>query len=291
MAYNAAAVEALVAIADHGTFEAAARALHVTPSAVSQRIRALEREVGRVVVRRGTPCEPTEAGAALVRLGRQARCSTTRPGPRSADDAGRVEVDRRGQRRLAGDLVPRRARRGRRPRRPRAAARRRGPGLLRRAAAQRRGAGRGDQRPAAGPGLPVGAPRLPALPAGRDAGAGRALAQGQRPRLAADAGRRLQREGRRSSTTCCRDRGVDRPGRRAPRADQRRLPRGGPAAAWAGACCPSRSCYRTSTPARLVTLGGRTHHDVHLHWQRWRIDSAPWHALTDAVRPRRCAAR
>src|SRR3954470_12191090 len=73
MPYNAAAVAALVAIVDHGTFDAAARALHVTPSAVSQRVRALEREVGQVVVRRGSPCEPTEAGAALVRLGRQTK--------------------------------------------------------------------------------------------------------------------------------------------------------------------------------------------------------------------------
>jgi LysR family transcriptional regulator (chromosome initiation inhibitor) len=73
MSYNAAAVEALVAIADHGTFDAAARALHVTPSAVSQRIRVLEREVGQVVVGRSAPCRPTEAGAALVRRGRQAR--------------------------------------------------------------------------------------------------------------------------------------------------------------------------------------------------------------------------
>jgi LysR family transcriptional regulator (chromosome initiation inhibitor) len=73
MTYNAAATDALVAIVEHGTFDAAARALHVTPSAVSQRIRALEREVGQVVVRRTTPCEPTEAGAALVRLGRQVR--------------------------------------------------------------------------------------------------------------------------------------------------------------------------------------------------------------------------
>src|SRR3954462_15903389 len=71
MTYNAAAVEALVAIADHGPFDAAARALHVSPSAVSQRVRALEREVGQVVVRRGTACVPAEAGAALVRLGRQ----------------------------------------------------------------------------------------------------------------------------------------------------------------------------------------------------------------------------
>lgn len=62
---------ALVAIADHGSFEAAARDLHVTPSAISQRVRALETAAGRVLVRRGSPCEPTEAGAALVRLGRQ----------------------------------------------------------------------------------------------------------------------------------------------------------------------------------------------------------------------------
>ena len=64
---------ALVAIADHGTFEAAARALHVTPSAVSQRIRALESQVGRVVVQRTTPCRPTADGEVLLRLARQTR--------------------------------------------------------------------------------------------------------------------------------------------------------------------------------------------------------------------------
>jgi LysR family transcriptional regulator (chromosome initiation inhibitor) len=66
-------LDALVAIADHGTFEAAARALHVTPSAVSQRIRALESEVGQVVVQRTTPCRPTPAGEVLIRLARQTR--------------------------------------------------------------------------------------------------------------------------------------------------------------------------------------------------------------------------
>jgi LysR family transcriptional regulator (chromosome initiation inhibitor) len=35
---------------------------------------------------------------------------------------------------------------------------------------------------------------------------------------------------------------------------------------------------------RVVTLGGRTHHDVHLHWQRWRIDSGALATLTDLVR-------
>src|SRR3954471_101970 len=73
MLYNEAAVDTLVAIADHGTFEAAARALHVTPSAVSQRIRALESQVGRVVVQRPTPCRPTQGGEVLDRVARQTR--------------------------------------------------------------------------------------------------------------------------------------------------------------------------------------------------------------------------
>ena len=68
-----AQLAALVAIADLGSFEAAARELHVTPSAVSQRIRALERGAGQVLVSRGAPCRPTAAGEALVRLGRQLR--------------------------------------------------------------------------------------------------------------------------------------------------------------------------------------------------------------------------
>lgn len=66
-----AQLAALVAIADLGSFDAAARELHVTPSAVSQRIRVLERGAGQVLLSRGTPCRPTEAGESLVRLGRQ----------------------------------------------------------------------------------------------------------------------------------------------------------------------------------------------------------------------------
>ena len=59
------------AVITHGSFDAAARALRVTPSAVSQRIKALERAVGQVLVRRTRPCVPTAAGAPLVRLGGQ----------------------------------------------------------------------------------------------------------------------------------------------------------------------------------------------------------------------------
>lgn len=61
----------LVTVADVGTFEAAARRLMITPSAVSQRIRALEMSVGAVVVQRSSPVRPTEAGEVLLRLGRQ----------------------------------------------------------------------------------------------------------------------------------------------------------------------------------------------------------------------------
>ncbi|GAA3680931.1 ArgP family transcriptional regulator [Micrococcus yunnanensis] len=46
-------LQALRAIADEGSFEAAAYELGVSASAVSQRIRALEREVGQVLLRRG----------------------------------------------------------------------------------------------------------------------------------------------------------------------------------------------------------------------------------------------
>jgi LysR family transcriptional regulator (chromosome initiation inhibitor) len=70
---NPAQLDALVAIADCGSFEAAARQLHVTPSAVSQRIRALETTAGQVLVSRGAPCVPTPRGERLVQLGRQTR--------------------------------------------------------------------------------------------------------------------------------------------------------------------------------------------------------------------------
>ncbi|GAA2614279.1 LysR family transcriptional regulator ArgP [Paractinoplanes durhamensis] len=59
------------AVIETGSFEAAARQLHVTPSAVSQRIKALESAVGQVLVRRAKPCVATTAGQALVRFAGQ----------------------------------------------------------------------------------------------------------------------------------------------------------------------------------------------------------------------------
>lgn len=73
MRFDAAQLETLVAIIDFGTFDAAARHLHVTPSAVSQRIRALEHAAGQVLIRRASPASVTTAGEGLLRLGRQMR--------------------------------------------------------------------------------------------------------------------------------------------------------------------------------------------------------------------------
>lgn len=64
-------LRALLSVIDEGSFDAAARSLHVTPSAVSQRVKSLERRAGRVLVRRTRPVEVTEAGAAYLRLARQ----------------------------------------------------------------------------------------------------------------------------------------------------------------------------------------------------------------------------
>ena len=58
---------ALAAVLRRGSFEAAALDLSVTPSAVSQRIKALEDRVGASLIRRGTPCTATAIGARLAR--------------------------------------------------------------------------------------------------------------------------------------------------------------------------------------------------------------------------------
>jgi LysR family transcriptional regulator, chromosome initiation inhibitor len=58
-------------VIEHGSFDAAAERLHVTPSAVSQRIKALEQRVGQVLVRREKPTVATPAGVPLLRLAAQ----------------------------------------------------------------------------------------------------------------------------------------------------------------------------------------------------------------------------
>jgi LysR family transcriptional regulator (chromosome initiation inhibitor) len=84
----------LAAIVAHGSFDAAAAHLSVTPSAVSQRIRALETAVGRPMLTRARPAELTESGQAVVRFARQLELL-------SADLAGELRPEEpRGRTRL-----------------------------------------------------------------------------------------------------------------------------------------------------------------------------------------------
>ena len=64
-------VRTLLAAVDEGTFDAAAAALHITPSAVSQRVKALEQRIGRVLLTRTKPIALTDSGEVLVRYARQ----------------------------------------------------------------------------------------------------------------------------------------------------------------------------------------------------------------------------
>ena len=58
---------AFATVIEEGSFEAAARRLSVTPSAISQRIKALEDRLGQVLVVRQMPCRPTPVGKRLLR--------------------------------------------------------------------------------------------------------------------------------------------------------------------------------------------------------------------------------
>jgi LysR family transcriptional regulator (chromosome initiation inhibitor) len=87
-------LETLLAAVDTGTFDAAARALSITPSAVSQRVKAMEQLVGRVLLQRTTPIAPTADGEVVLRHARQVRLldeETTRAlAVSGADGSGRT---------------------------------------------------------------------------------------------------------------------------------------------------------------------------------------------------------
>jgi LysR family transcriptional regulator, chromosome initiation inhibitor len=61
----------LRAVVEQGTLDAAATALHVTPSAVSQRLKALETAAGQVLLVRSKPARATPAGETVLRMARQ----------------------------------------------------------------------------------------------------------------------------------------------------------------------------------------------------------------------------
>lgn len=60
-------LNALTCVLRLGSFEAAAAELKLTPSAISQRIRALEDKVGTALIQRGQPCTATATGQRLSR--------------------------------------------------------------------------------------------------------------------------------------------------------------------------------------------------------------------------------
>ena len=71
--FDPAALECLAAIVEEGGFERAAQRLNVTQSAVSQRLRALEAQVGSVLIVRSRPLRPTSAGQLLLKHTKQMR--------------------------------------------------------------------------------------------------------------------------------------------------------------------------------------------------------------------------
>ena len=64
-------LQALAAVITEQSFEKAAQTLFLTQSAVSQRIRQLENQVGQMLVVRSAPVRPTPAGMAMLRHFRQ----------------------------------------------------------------------------------------------------------------------------------------------------------------------------------------------------------------------------
>lgn len=64
-------LESFVFVADHGSMAEAARRLNLTPAALAQRIRALERDVGApLLARSGRTVVPTEAGSRVLERAR-----------------------------------------------------------------------------------------------------------------------------------------------------------------------------------------------------------------------------
>lgn len=83
---------ALSAVIESGTFDAAAERLFVTPSAISQRVKALETRVGQVLVVRGRPCRATSAATPLLRLAAQIAMLETEALAETGGVAGQARI-------------------------------------------------------------------------------------------------------------------------------------------------------------------------------------------------------
>jgi len=80
--------QTVMAVAESGTLDAAAARLHVTPSAVSQRLKTLETQLGQPVLHRTRPVELTGAGEAVLRFARQLEQLGVELGAALAPDPG-----------------------------------------------------------------------------------------------------------------------------------------------------------------------------------------------------------
>jgi len=92
-----ASLSAIAAVVREGSFERAARALNVTSSAISQRVKQAEERLGCVLIVRGQPCTATDTGRLLCRhveqvgmLEQDLRAALPRLEPGS--DGGRVTL-------------------------------------------------------------------------------------------------------------------------------------------------------------------------------------------------------
>ncbi len=72
-AFDPDALECLAAIIEEGGFERAAQRLSITQSAVSQRLRALEAQVGTVLIVRSRPLKATAAGQLMLKHAKMMR--------------------------------------------------------------------------------------------------------------------------------------------------------------------------------------------------------------------------
>ncbi len=66
-------MEALVAVIEQGGFEKAAKVLHITQSAISQRIKHLEETAGQILIIRSAPPVPTDAGIHIIKYFKQVK--------------------------------------------------------------------------------------------------------------------------------------------------------------------------------------------------------------------------
>lgn len=71
MSLDPKGLAAFLAILQQGSFDKAASQLSITPSAISQRLKLLEENLGQSLIIRTPPLRPTQAGTALLKYGQQ----------------------------------------------------------------------------------------------------------------------------------------------------------------------------------------------------------------------------